>query len=332
MNRIISSIVTILLFSGTFFTKLYGAAIPIIDDDFNNNKSKWRIEETDRYYNSIQNGKYYAKHKSEGVTVFICWGAQNKGHMDTFTVESVMRRISGVGKDSYGVAFGLDMKGNRWYVFGINEAGNAALYFYDGAKWNHILESDPKRMFFKDGDFVKLSAVVKDGTVYCFVNGQLLGFKKGIHLYGDTVGMEAGSDLEVEADSFRLYRGIPDDLNAQIEAMVSAKEPSVQIYKAEISPVAVEPGGKFSLGVDYMILDGRLPPNGKIAAKLIYSIKKKGAELFQRSADLNISNGSRMRFKKDGLIASKESGSYVMEVKIQYGISQSTDVLSFKIN
>ncbi len=310
-------------------TNTYAQTRPIFDDDFNNNTSRWNIQDGDRVYSAIQHGKLFLRHKVEGTT--ISWNSPDLVNRTVFTIEAVIQKISGTSSN-YGLVFGYNSESNRGYFFSITHDNAVILNFLDQDKWAEPLFYGPLPGLVNPGNSVNKFTVVRDGSnTYFFLNDKYIGQKEGLHLYGYKVGFETGNDIVIEADSLKIYEGIPDEYLKQIVAFNLNKEPQINIFGVNIEPETVRAGGTFSLKLDYMVMDA-MAGNAFLPISIIYSISKNGEVLFTRSADVDVPNSAKFRFKKDGLIATKNPGFYDVFVKVRYGKIEEVKNASLVIN
>jgi len=94
-------------------------------------------------------------------------------------------------------------------------------------------------------------------------------------------------------------------------------EASITIHNVTLEPANVTPGGEFALKVEYTISDGTVPDE-QIPFTLAYAIEKDGQVLLNRKSELSTPRGKKNISTKKGLIASKESGTYEIEVRLKY--------------
>ena len=91
----------------------------------------------------------------------------------------------------------------------------------------------------------------------------------------------------------------------------------INLISAAITPAIVNPGAKFDLSIEYFIADP-IKEGKQVNFELTYSIFQDKEKLFEDTVTLEAPAGQCFSSTKEGLVASKQAGTYELKVVVQY--------------
>lgn len=179
-------------------------------EDFNDNKAKWILGETDDFITKIEDGFLVIEAKMEDKQQSNPFMINGKIELNKeFDIETRIKLLSSEGtQNSYGICVGHRDKGNSHYLVVSQEQKMA--WWYQMSSWrNTVVKNEPLLITtFKSDDPVsgtKLFMKFRDGNLYFFVNDvYVTKVPRPTHWLGNGIGIFVSPGMKVKVDYIDL--------------------------------------------------------------------------------------------------------------------------------
>lgn len=181
-------------------------------EDFNDNKAKWPLGETEDFITKIENGFLMIEAKQEDKQKSNPFMINGKIELNkSFDIETRMKLIASEGtQNSYGICVGHRDKGNSHY-FVVSQEQKMS-WWYQYASWrNTVIKNEPLLITtFKSDDpqtGTKIFMKFRDGNLYFFVNDvYVTKVPRPVSWLGNGVGLFVSPGMKVSVDYIELIQ------------------------------------------------------------------------------------------------------------------------------
>src|SRR5687768_12277792 len=178
--------------------------LPLINEEFVDNRNKWLLKETDDYSFAIKEGLYRIQSKKGGYW-FSTIPVNLNTHSD-FEISAVLNKRAGTDNYYFGIVLGLNTTTQDYHFFGITGNGSYA-FSKKGKLPKELIPSAPNKTVKKGNRANKLLLKKIKNTVQIYINDKYLGKVPFEGFNGNYFGFQIWSGTEsltVDFDKFQI--------------------------------------------------------------------------------------------------------------------------------
>ncbi len=192
----------------------------LLDEQFNDNRNRWPVDNNPHAWVSIQGGKLFLAGRTPNGGYTIINHVPGLNGVRDYTIEASLSKISGVENSSYGIIWGGADLGN-FYLFAITGEDQYSAARMQGGVF---VDSTPLMAapLNKGQNAVNILKIVyRKDRAYHFINGTLYGFSSHAAKPSDGVGFMVNNTDYIAADYLRVSAGLlerDEGLCAELDA------------------------------------------------------------------------------------------------------------------
>jgi hypothetical protein len=176
----------------------------IFEDDFEDNRNGWGVEDSDAAISSIRNGRLFL----ENLTIDKSLSSTKNIKIDSkknFSIKCRITFLDEIELNGYGISWGGSNEGaTDSFRFVISSDGYFSIYYFIDSEYFELCDWEENSAI-RQGKTMNFLEIVKNGNIMHYkVNGEVVFTSEFISFLGDRVGIVIGPAITVAVDLFQV--------------------------------------------------------------------------------------------------------------------------------
>lgn len=198
-----------LIFLFAFFLSWFGYANGqkdrlIFEDQFDNNKQNWIIQESPSHSSNVENGHYVITNEEEKGFEALTHKAEIDAS-ESFSIETKIKQVKGTVNFGYGLIFGMRDTEN-FYVFEVTSNSYFSIYYYSKGEKRKLVEWTKTDALSTMGTYNDLRLAHESGMFNFYINNQRIASLRPRKFFGNRFGFKVMKHMSVWVDFIKVWQ------------------------------------------------------------------------------------------------------------------------------